>query len=83
MVAEDEVVEVEEVDSAHLMKGTQTFDNKKAEDIKEPLKERGASMTNKVGKHGPLHAIIVGRSSIAKRSVEKEETRRLPQVENS
>ena len=73
-------MEVEEVDSAHLMKGTQTFDNKKAEDIKEPLKEKGVSMQNKVGKRGPLLATI---AAIVKKSAEKEEAHQLPQVDNS
>ena len=48
MVVDDEVAAIEEVDSTHLTKGTQTF-SKKTEAIEEPSKEGGASMQNKVG----------------------------------
>ena len=40
MVTEDEVTAVQEVDSAHLTEGTQTFD-KKMEAIEEPLLSMG------------------------------------------
>ena len=49
MVVEDEVMMAEDVESAHLTKGTQTFD-KKTEAFEEPSEEGGASMLNKVGK---------------------------------
>ena len=72
---------IEEVDSTYPTKGIQTF-GKKTESIEEPSEEGGASMTNKIGKCGPLHAIIVGSSTIAKRSVENKEASRLPQVDS-
>ena len=81
MVAEDEVATAKEGDSVHLTKGTQTF-GKMTKVIEEPSEEGGASMTNKIGKCGPLHAIIVGSSTIAKRSVENKEASRLPQVDS-
>ena len=73
---QDEVVAAKEVDSAHLMKGTQTF-------MEEPSKEGGASIRNKVGKHYHSPATIVGRSAIAKRSVERKDASQLPQADNS
>ena len=51
MLDEDEVTAVEEVDSAHVTKGTQTF-GKKMEAIKEPSEEGEASTPNKVSKIG-------------------------------
>ena len=72
MVGEVEATEVEEVDTTHPMKGTQTF-SKKTEDIEEPSEEGGASTLNKVAKQCHLPTTIVGRSAIAKRSARKEE----------
>ena len=82
MVAGHEVEAVEEVDLIHFTKGSQTFDNK-TEAIEEPSEEGRASMPNKVGKHGPLLAIIVGRSATAKRSAERKEDSWPPQADNS
>ena len=82
MVAKDEVAMVEEVDSTHLRKGTQTFD-KKMEAIEESSKEGGAYMPNKVSKRGPLLVMIVGSSAAVKRSAESEEESWLPQADNS
>ena len=72
----------EEGDSAHLMKGTQTFD-KKTDAIEEPSEEGGASTLNKVGKPCFLPVTIVERSVIAKRSAKKEEVSQLRQVDIS
>ena len=81
MVAEDEV-EAEEVDLTYPTKGTQTF-CKRTEALEEPSEEGGASMPNKVDKPCHLHAITVGRFTTVKKSAERKEVSRLPQVENS
>ena len=59
------MVKVEEVDTTHLMKGTQTF-GKKTEAIEETSEEGGASMPNKVGKQCHLSSTIVGILATAK-----------------
>ena len=81
MMADDEI-KAEEVDSTYPTKGTQNF-GKNTEANEEPLEEGGASMSNEVDKQCHLLATIVGRSTIAKRSAEKEEASRLPQVDKS
>ena len=64
------MVKVEEVDTTHLMKGTQTF-GKKTEAIEENLEEGGASMTNKVGKQCHLFAITAAKPATTKKSAER------------
>ena len=72
----------EEVNSTYPAKGTQNF-GKKTEAIKEPLEEGGASTPNKIGEPSHLLAIIAAKSSIVKRSAEKEEVTRLRQDDKS
>ena len=78
-VAAEEVTALEEANSAHHTKGTQTF----TEAIKEPSEEGGASTPNMVGKRGPQLAIIAAKSATTRRSVGKREVSRLQQVDNS
>ena len=81
MVAIDEV-KAEEVDSTYPTKGIQNF-GKKTEAIEEPSQEGGASAPNKVGERRHLRATIAAKSTIAKRSAEKDEVSRLQQADNS
>ena len=78
-MAEEEVTAVEEVNSTHHAKGTQTF----TEAIEEPSEEGGASTPNMVGKRGPQLAIIAAKSATTRRSDRKREVSQLQQVDNS
>ena len=72
----------EEDESTSMMKITRPF-GKKMEILEEPSKEGGVFMPNIVSKSSPLLAIIVVRTATAKRSAEKREAIRLPQVKKS